>query len=62
MAREKRGRSATEGEVQPHYRPSEFEVAYLSRKTGRMPIDVRLALMRLGNDLARVEAELRRAQ
>lgn len=40
----------------------EFEIAYLSRKTGKMAIEVRRAMMKVGNDRAKVEAALKNSE
>lgn len=39
----------------------EYEIAYLSKKTGKMAIDVRRAMMKVGPDRDKVEAALKRA-
>lgn len=59
MPRDREARAPRDDQIVQFYRPSEYEVAYLSRKTGKMAIEVRRTMMRVGNDPAKVEAALK---
>jgi hypothetical protein len=40
----------------------DYEIAYLSKKTGKMAIEVRRAMMKVGADRQKVEAELKKLE